>query len=56
MIETDSPFLAPAPFRGKRNESKYLINIANKLSEIHNVSLEKIAEITTKNASELFNI
>ena len=56
ILETDSPYLAPAPFRGKRNESKYIINIANKLAEVHNISIEKVAEITTKNAKQLFNL
>ena len=56
ILETDSPYLAPAPFRGKRNESRYLIDIAKKLAEVHNVNIEKIAEITTKNAKKLFEI
>lgn len=56
ILETDSPFLAPTPYRGKRNESKYLISIAKKLADIHNVSLEEIGEVTTKNASKLFSL
>ncbi len=56
MLETDAPYLAPAPFRGKRNESKYIINIAAKLAEVKNVSIKKVAEITTKNAKYLFGI
>ena len=56
ILETDSPFLAPTPYRGKRNESKYLINIAKRLADIHNVSLEEIGEVTTKNASKLFSL
>ena len=56
ILETDSPYLAPAPFRGKRNESKYLINIAEKLAEVHNISIEKVAEITTENAKNLFQL
>jgi TatD DNase family protein len=56
ILETDSPYLAPAPFRGKRNESKYIINIAQKLAEVHQISIEKVAEITTKNAKNLFQI
>ena len=56
MLETDSPYLAPAPFRGRRNESKYIINIAEKLAEVHNISIEKVAEITTKNAKQLFSL
>jgi len=56
LLETDAPYLAPAPFRGKRNESKYIINIANKIAEVHGVSIEQVAEITTKNAKKLFGI
>ena len=56
ILETDAPYLAPAPFRGKRNESKYIINIAEKIAEAHNISIEKVAEITTKNAQTLFEI
>jgi TatD DNase family protein len=54
VLETDSPYLAPEPFRGKRNESKYIPIIANKLAEIYGVSIENIAAITTKNALELY--
>ena len=56
ILETDSPYLAPAPFRGKRNESKYIITIAQKLAEVYNISIEKVAEITTKNAKQLFDL
>lgn len=56
VLETDAPFLAPAPYRGKRNESSYILNIAEKLAEIKEVSLAKIAEITTANATALFNL
>ena len=55
-METDSPYLAPKPFRGKRNESKYILNIAQKLSEIYNINIEEIANITTCNANKLFNL
>jgi len=56
ILETDAPYLAPTPFRGKRNESKYIINIAEKLAEVHQISMEKVAEITTKNAKQLFDL
>ena len=56
ILETDSPYLAPTPFRGKRNESKYIVNIAEKLAEVHQISVEEIANITTKNAKILFRI
>lgn len=56
VLETDSPYLPPVPYRGKRNESSYLIKVAEKLSEIYQLPLEKIAEITTQNATELFKL
>lgn len=56
VLETDSPYLAPSPKRGKRNESKYIINIAQKLSEVKQISIEKVAELTSRNAKKLFNI
>lgn len=55
VLETDGPYLAPAPHRGKRNEPAFLRLIAEKLSEIYNVSLETIALQTTKNAIEVYN-
>ena len=54
VLETDSPYLSPSPFRGKRNESSYLIFILKKLSECFKMSNEKVASITTKNAMEVF--
>jgi len=54
VLETDAPFLTPAPFRGKRNESAYILNIAEKLAEVKNISLEKVAKITSQNAENLF--
>ena len=56
VLETDSPYLAPTPFRGKRNESSYLINIASKMAEIYNVSNEEIAKITTNNSKDVFGV
>ena len=56
VLETDAPHLAPVPFRGKRNECSYLKYVVEKLSEIKNVEKDEIANITTKNAKELFNI
>ncbi len=56
VLETDSPYLAPVPYRGKRNESAYLIKVLEKLSEIYGTSKEKIAEITTENSKEVFGI
>ena len=56
MLETDSPYLAPNPYRGKRNESSYIPIIANKIAEIYNYDIDQVAKITTKNAEALFNI
>jgi TatD DNase family protein len=56
VLETDAPYLAPVPFRGKRNECSYLKYVVAKLAEIRNVSEEDVAFVTTKNAKELFNI
>lgn len=54
VLETDAPYLTPQPYRGQRNEPAYLQYIVEKLAEIYNVSIEKIDEITTKNAKDLF--
>lgn len=56
VLETDSPYLAPVPYRGKRNESSYLTIIASKVAELKNTTLENVAGITTKNAHEIFGI
>jgi TatD DNase family protein len=56
VLETDSPYLAPVPFRGKRNESAYIIKVLEKLSLIYGVSEEQIAIITTQNSKDIFNI
>lgn len=56
ILETDSPFLTPTPFRGKRNESAYTIHIAKKLSEVKGDKIENIAKISTINAIKLFNL
>ncbi|MCX2583172.1 TatD family hydrolase [Pedobacter sp. MR22-3] len=56
VLETDSPYLAPVPFRGKPNESSYLIYIAEKLAEINGVSVEEIANITTENSKKIFGV
>jgi len=56
ILETDSPYLPPVPFRGKRNEPAYLVYVAKKIAEIYNFPVEKVAEITTKNAVKLFEI
>lgn len=56
VLETDAPYLAPTPFRGKRNESSYLLNIAEKLATIYNVSVEEIANRTTQNSKDVFKM
>lgn len=56
VLETDAPYLAPVPFRGKRNESAYIVNILEKLSYIYGVSKEEIASITTQNSKDVFGI
>tara|TARA_R110002050_G_scaffold21893_5_gene60138 strand:+ start:1144 stop:1908 length:765 start_codon:yes stop_codon:yes gene_type:complete len=54
VLETDAPFLAPAPFRGKRNEPAYLEQIAQKIADIHQISKEEVTRITTENALKIF--
>lgn len=56
VLETDSPYLAPTPFRGKRNESSYLVHVVSKLAAIYNLPQEEIARITTKNSETIFGI
>ena len=56
VLETDSPYLAPHPFRGKSNEPKYIPLIAEKIAEIKGISLEKVAESTSRTAQEFFGI
>lgn len=56
LLETDSPFMTPAPFRGKRNEPAYVKYIAEKISEIHNISVAEVANITSYNAFRLFGL
>lgn len=56
LIETDSPYLTPEPYRGKRNDSRNVILIAKKISEIKKINIEKIADITYNNAKTVFNI
>lgn len=55
VLETDAPYLAPTPYRGKRNESSYIPLIAKKIAEIKQVSIEEVARITTENTAKIFN-
>jgi len=54
VLETDAPYLAPMPFRGKRNEPSYILEVAKKLAEIKNISINEVEEITSKNAQFIF--
>ena len=56
VLETDAPYLAPKPFRGKRNESAYITNVVDKLVDIYGLPFNKIAEITTQNSKKVFRI
>ena len=56
LLETDSPYLTPVPFRGQRNESAYIPHIASRLAQIKDIPLEEVAETTTANAVKLFKL
>lgn len=56
LIETDAPYLAPEPHRGKRNEPAYVVNTAKKIAELRECSIENLAKITTDNAKSFYNI
>ena len=56
LIETDSPYLSPEPVRGRRNDPRNVIYVAQRIADIKNKSLEEIAEITFKNANKIYNI
>jgi len=56
VLETDAPYLAPAPYRGKRNESAYITNVIDKLVDIYRLSFKEISEITTQNSKDVFKI
>jgi TatD DNase family protein len=54
VLETDAPYLAPVPFRGKRNDPNYLVLVARKVADIKNISIEEVAAITTQNSIDVF--
>ena len=56
VLETDSPYLAPVPYRGKRNESSYIVSVVDKLAQIYGLSADEIAAITTANSKAIFGI
>ena len=56
VLETDSPYLTPVPYRGKPNESSYLVYVAQKVADLHQISLEEVARVTTENSKIIFGI
>ena len=56
VLETDAPYLAPVPFRGKRNESAYIVHVLEKLSYLYGLGIEEIASVTTQNSQDVFGI
>jgi TatD DNase family protein len=56
VLETDSPYLPPVPYRGQRNESAYLTHIATRLADAKETTVERIAALTTENAKRLFSL
>src|SRR5437870_2442843 len=56
LVETDSPYLAPVPHRGKRNEPAYVRHVADKIAELHGINVQEVEEITTQNTKRLFRI
>ncbi len=56
VLETDSPYLSPTPYRGKRNETSYIVNVVTRLAELYNVSEDEIARVTTENSVDVFGV
>ena len=56
VLETDSPYLTPVPFRGKQNNPSHIIDIAKFICELKNISLEELSEVTNKNINRIFKI
>jgi TatD DNase family protein len=56
MVETDAPFLAPVPYRGKRNEPSFMVETVKKIAECRGISFEEFARVTTENAVRLFKL
>jgi len=54
VLETDAPYLSPVPYRGKRNESSYIVHVAQKIAELKGISIEEVNEMTTANAKKIF--
>jgi TatD DNase family protein len=55
-VETDAPFLAPIPFRGKRNEPAYVVHTVSKIAELRNMDVQAVAHATSENAKRMFHI
>lgn len=56
VLETDAPYLAPVPYRGKRNESAYLLNVADRVAELYGKNLDEVSKITTHNSKSIFGV
>lgn len=56
VLETDSPYLTPVPYRGKQNESSYLVHVAQKVADLHQMPIEELARITTENSKKIFSV
>lgn len=56
VLETDAPYLAPSPYRGKRNESAYLLKVAEKVADLYNISIEQLSEVTSETARSVFKL
>jgi TatD DNase family protein len=56
VLETDAPYLAPVPFRGKRNEPAYLYKVAERVAELKGVTIAQVADVTTENSKKIFNV
>jgi len=55
VLETDAPYLSPVPYRGKRNESAYVVEVARKVAEIYNVSFQEVEKVTNANVKRIFS-
>ena len=56
VLETDSPYLSPVPYRGKRNESSYVVHVGERVAEILGVDFKDVAKVTTENAERMFGL
>ena len=56
ILETDDPYLPPVPYRGKRNEPAYMVEVAKKIAEVKDIDIKEVARVTTDNARKLFNL